>query len=142
MKAEGQKVTITGKEECGDLPQDLGYKNLISRTQREGMRTEDNGDGRAVAYASFKNLIINLLLFCFSFLTNGDADKSVCLHRPLVPGPPWRCAAAESPSATLESRSEELKLLENLHKEIKSRKLGELFSSVIENKHSKLHPKF
>lgn len=31
------------KGECGELPQDVGYKILISRIQREGIRTEGRG---------------------------------------------------------------------------------------------------
>lgn len=68
--SEGKKVVITGRKACGELPQELGAHNLISRSQREGMRTEDNWDGRAAAHSSFKNLLINILFVCFCFLTN------------------------------------------------------------------------
>lgn len=43
LKADGQKVIITGREECGELPQGLGHKHLISRIQTEGKRTEGKG---------------------------------------------------------------------------------------------------
>lgn len=43
LKAEGQKVIITGRDERGELEQDLGYKNVTSRIQREGIRTEGKG---------------------------------------------------------------------------------------------------
>lgn len=66
---EWKKVVITGRKECGEQ-QELGPHNLISRSQREGMRTEGNGDGRAVAHSAFKNLIINVFVLCFCFLTN------------------------------------------------------------------------